>query len=384
MPVTISDTTITSSTANLRFSAAGFNYANLTSSGLIMNDFDGVMAYNFNDGALGGYRNKIINGKMDISQRGPSFTNPLGIFTLDRWVYSPSNSGAVSLTQDSTTVPSNEFQNNLSVTVTLADTSVAAGDYAAILQPIEGFLIRDLVGKTFTLSFWVYSNKTGVYGVSFRNADGTRSWVQAYTISSANVWEQKTITVIGGLTSTGSWNYSNALGLLLTFSLMTGTTFQTLSLGSWQTSNLVAPTTQVNFMDAVNNNFRITGVQLEIGDYRTSFEHRPYGIEFRMCQRYYQDVGTSGQNEFVYYQYNTSTSTFYTPYSFPVPMRVAPTPTVVGTWNFANLTAQPNGFSVSASYNAFRINVQPSAAGNIMLAQNSGSGSRITFNAELL
>jgi hypothetical protein len=165
---------------------------------------------------------------------------------------------------------------------------------------------------------------------------------------------------------------------------MAGTTYQTLTLGSWQTGNFTAPTSQVNFMDTVNNDFRITGVQLEPGPAVTPFEHRPYGIEFRMCQRYYQEVGTSGQNEFIYYQYNPSTSTFYTPYSLPVPMRVAPTPTVAGTWNFANLTAQPNGFSVSASYNAFRINVQPSAAGNISLAQNSGSGSRITFNAELM
>jgi hypothetical protein len=381
MPITLGDTTVSSS-ANISLRLNAIEYANITSSGVVVTDDIALAAYSFNRGPLGGFRNKIINGKMEISQRGSSFTSP-NTFNLDRWYYN-ANAGAATVSQLTDVPSSNEFQNSLAVLVNTADTSVAAGEYAAIIQPIEGYNIRDLIGKTFVVSFWVKSNRTGVYGVSLRNSGTDRSYVTILPIVTTNNWVKRAFTVIGGLPTDGTWNYNNGIGLYLTFTLMAGTTYQTLTLGSWQTGNFTAPTSQVNFMDTVNNDFRITGVQLEPGPAVTPFEHRPYGIEFRMCQRYYQEVGTSGQNEFIYYQYNPSTSTFYTPYSLPVPMRVAPTPTVAGTWNFANLTAQPNGFSVSASYNAFRINVQPSAAGNISLAQNSGSGSRITFNAELM
>jgi len=380
MPITIGNTNVRSS-ANITLGASGFSAANLTSTSLNMLPGFGINAYNFNDGALGGYRNKIINGKMEIAQRGTSSTSD---YAIDRWYFSRNNAGAGTVSQLTDVPTTNEFQNSLGLLVNTADTSVGSTDYAGIAYAIEGFDVRDLVGKTFTLSFWVKSSKTGNYNVSFRNVAGNRTYLGTYLVSVANTWQQRTITVQGGLPTDGTWDYGISIGLLLFFTLMVGATYQSLTFGSWQAGNFLGSTTHLNFFDAVNNDFRLTGVQLELGDRRTSFEHRPIGLEFRLCQRYYQEVGTAAQNEFIYYQYNTSLNTYYVPYSLPVPMRGSPVAGLPGTWNFANLAAQPNGFSVSASYQAFRINVTPSAAGNIMLAQNSGAGSRISFNSELL
>lgn len=382
MPITIGDTTITSS-ANINLSLTGGNYANVTTSGIVVDSGIGLGSYSFNNGPLGGFRNKIINGKMTVAQRGSSFA--AGGYTLDNWVNNYSHQGAHTVSQ-STDVPSNnEFLYSLRSTVNTADASVGITDYAGFTCPIEGYNIRELVGNTFTLSFWVRSSKTGTHSVSIRNIAGDRSYIMTYTINTANTWEYKSITLNEGLITAGTWNYTNVASLVLFFSYMTGSTYQTASPNTWLTGNFLAATGQVNVMDTIGNIFAITGVQLEPGPVATPFEHIPHGIEFRRCQRYFQEVGTSGLNEFIYYQYsNYYPTAFYVPYSFAVPMRVAPVAGIVGTWNFANLLAQPNGFSISASWNAFRINVAPNALNVVLLAQNSGSGSKITFTADLL
>ena len=242
-----------------------------------------------NTGQLGGHRNKIVNGKMTIAQRGTSIvggTSGATVYTLDRWTFNASAGPAVTVSQDTDVPSGGEFFSSLKVVVTTNDASIAAGDYAAIVQRIEGYSIRDLVGRTFTISFWVKSAKTGVHCVSFQNSAADRCYVMEYTISAANTWEKKILTVSNGLVTAGTWNYTNGMGLAVRFTLVSGTTYQAAA-NAWQTGNFLATSNQVNVIDTVSNVFSITGVQLEVGTVATPFEHLPPQIELALCQRYY-------------------------------------------------------------------------------------------------
>ena len=238
-------------------------------------------------GQLAGMRNKIINGKMEIAQRGTSFAAIAdGAYSVDRFKWDNTSAAVVTVSQQSDIPSGNEFQNSLRVAVTTADASIAAGDIANIQQSIEGYNARDLVGRTFTLSFWVRSSKTGTHCLAFRNSGTDRSYIAEYSVSAVNTWEQKVITISGGLTTAGTWNWTNGAGLQVRWILAAGSTFQTTA-NTWQTGNFLATANQVNCLDTVGNIFAITGVQLEVGSVATPFEHRPYGAELALCQRYY-------------------------------------------------------------------------------------------------
>lgn len=306
-----------------------------------------------NTGQLAGMRNKLINGKMDIAQRGTSFAAvTTGSYTLDRWSYNGvAGTSVVTVSQQSDVPGSNEFQNSLRLAVTTADTSIAAGENTTITQVIEGYNARDLIGKTFTLSFWVRSSKTGTHCIAFRNSGTDRSYVAEYTVNAANTWETKSITVSGGLITAGTWNWTNGAGLYMTFALACGTTFQTTA-GAWQTGNFLATSNQVNCLDSNTNIFAITGVQLEVGSVATPFEHRPYGAELALCQRYYvktYDVTLPPANASSNGQLGTiatSAGLAYVNFAFPVSMRVAPTTVTLynsttgaaGTWRDGGAT----------------------------------------------
>ena len=230
-------------------------------------------------------RNKIINGKMEIAQRGTSFAAiASGAYSLDRWIFGNTSAAVITASQQGDN-PTAEFQNSLRLAVTTADTSIAAADLCRISQRIEGFNARDLIGRTFVLSFWARSSKTGTHCVHFSNSGGDRSYVAEYTISTANTWEYKTIPVSGGLISAGAWDWANGNGLSVNFTLAAGSNFHTTA-GAWQTGNFLATANQVNCLDTVGNVFAITGVQLEVGSVATPFEHRPIGVELALCQRY--------------------------------------------------------------------------------------------------
>jgi len=234
-------------------------------------------------------RNKIINGKMEIAQRGTSFTLDSAKYMLDRWRGLNSTS-AILTAAKSTDTPSDEYNSSFALTVTTADASVAAGDFVTIGQAIEGYNVRDLIGRDFTLSFWVRSAKTGTHCVTFRNLGLDRTYVAEYTVNTADTWEKKTITVSAGLITAGTWDWENGYGLSAYWSLTAGTTYQTTA-NTWQTGNFFSTTNQVNVCDTVNNIFAITGVQLEAGSVATPFEHRSYANEQQLCRRYYQAWG---------------------------------------------------------------------------------------------
>jgi len=272
--------------------ATNFQHASAASPAIVL-AADGTAAASvssINGGALAGLRNRIMNGAMTLAQRGVSFPAiTSGTYTLDRWLWN--NIGSMVCTvSESSDVPNDTFINSLKVDVTTADASLAAGEYATILQPIEGVNVRDLIGTTFTLSFWVKSPKAGVHCVSFRNERTPlpdRSYVKEYTVVTANTWEYKTVTVVGGLITAGTWNWTNGLGLDVLFVLSAGTTWHTTA-DAWQIGNFLSTANQVNVMDNTANDFFITGVQLEPGTVATPFERRPQGLERVLCERYYE------------------------------------------------------------------------------------------------
>jgi len=278
---------------------------------------------------LFGFRNRIINGDMRIDQRNAGASSSTGTTgvqnysSLDRWAYVVSQSSKFTMQRNAGSVtPPAGFTNYLGCTSTAA-TSVGSGDYFNINQVIEGFNIADLDwgtanAKTITISFWVRSSLTGTFGGSLRNSDLNRSYPFTYTISSANTWEQKSITIPGE--TTGTWNTTNGHGIQLVFSLGMGSTFSGTA-GSWANTNFASATGATSVVGTNGATFYITGVQLEVGSVATPFERRPFGMELVLCQRYYQQIDYGNHNGGIaanWYQ-------FYI--AFPVVMRTDPTMT---------------------------------------------------------
>jgi hypothetical protein len=331
---------------------------------------------------LAGFKNRIINGKMDIAQRGTSFAAVgAGTYTLDRWRFSSNATSAVITVSQQSDVPSsNEFQNSLRLAVTTADTTIASTDQVTIQQRIEGYNVRDLIGRTFTLSFQVRSSKTGTHCVYLQNDAQDRSYVAEYTVSAANTWEKKSVTISGGLITAGTWNWTTGTGLLVGWTLAAGSSLQTTA-GAWQTGTLLATSAQVNCLDTIGNIFAITGVQIERGAVDTPFEHRPYGAELALCQRYYQLL-----NGFVGTCINATSVLVGS--VFQVAMRSAPTP---GATAVLAVTDSANSFtqsSISVSFSG------TSTGGRFTLANftgltslrpviDNGTAGQITLNSEL-
>jgi hypothetical protein len=269
-----------------------------------------------NGGPIAGSRNRIINGDCRIDQRA-SIVTTTGSYFTDRWVVYANTTGAYQCTQSG--VAPAGFTNSIFFDVTTADTSIGAGEFALISQTIEGLNTSDLSwgsasAQAITLSFWVNSTTTGTYYVSIRNSAGNRSYIAEYSVSSANTWERKTITVPGD--TSGTWLTTNGAGIILTFTFAAGSTYQTTA-GSWQAGNFLGTSNQVNLLASTANEIRITGVQLEPGSVATPFERRSYGAELALCQRYYQASGFLVNNA----------GSVYTNYFFKQTMRAVPTVT---------------------------------------------------------
>lgn len=233
-------------------------------------------------------RNKIVNGHPIVAQRGTSFAAPASAaYNLDMWQNLNTSAGVFTISQQTDVPSSNIFQSSLRLAVTTADASIAAGDLAVLRQWIEGYNVRDLIGQTFCVSFWVRSTKTGTHCLSLRNSGTDRSYILEYTVNTTNTWEYKTVVVSGGLITAGTWNWTNGQGLSVDFVLAAGTTYQGTA-GSWLSSNSYATSNQVNCLDSTSNIFAITGVQLELGGAASPFEQRPIAQEIALCQRYYE------------------------------------------------------------------------------------------------
>ncbi len=275
-------------------------------------------------------RNKIINGGMMIDQRnaGASVSLSSGAaYAADRWNTYEDTDATVSI-QQVVDAPSG-FLNSLKVTVTTADASVGASQFCVTRQMIEGNNVADLGWGTasaqpVTLSFWVKSTLTGVFGGAFHNSSHNRSYPFTYTISSANTWEQKTVTVAGD--TSGTWLTTNGVGIGVEFGLGVGSTYSGTS-NAWAGSTYFSATGSTNLVSTLNATWQITGVQLEKGTTATAFEQRLYGTELALCQRYYTRF-----NHFYFRTYQTSGAYAGQTMTMPVVMRASPTLTKAGTW----------------------------------------------------
>ena len=237
-------------------------------------------------------RNLIINGAMQVAQRGGSATtvsSSTETFSVDRFFGRGVGSAGVFTVEQSTTSPEG-FSNSSKVTVTTADSSIGATNAYQFTQRIEGQNSYWLdwgnsSAKTATLSFYVRSSLTGTFGGCIRNSAFNRFHPFSYTISSADTWERKTVVVSGD--TTGTWLTTNGIGVEVAFSLGAGSS-RLNTAGSWTASTSEGASGQVNLISTNSSTWYITGVQLELGSQATPFEHRSYGDELARCKRYFE------------------------------------------------------------------------------------------------
>jgi hypothetical protein len=237
-------------------------------------------------------RNRIINGDMVIDQRNAgaliTLTSAAAIWVVDRTESYANTDGTVTA-QRVTDAPTG-FVNSLRHTTTVADSSLSANQRVQVVQKIEGFNVADFgLGTTnavtFTVSFWVKSSLTGTFGGSIMNSGYTRAYPFNYTITSANTWERKTVTIPGD--TSGTWLTNNGVGLILCFALGVGSSFSGTA-NTWQANEILAPTGSVSVVGTLNATWQVTGVQLELGTSATPFERRQFGTELQLCQRYFE------------------------------------------------------------------------------------------------
>ena len=338
-----------------------------------------------------GFKNRIINPGMVIDQRnaGASITpSGTGQYTVDRWLSWEDTDGTATV-QRSTTAPAG-FTNSLLFTVGTADATLAATQYAALAQWIEGFNVADFGwgtanAQTVTLSFWVRSSVTGTFGGAFRNNANDRNYAYTYTISSANTWEYKTVTVPGD--TSGTWTTDNSAGIKISWGLGVGSTYSGTA-GAWTGGVLlISASGATNLMATAGATFYLTGVQLERGSNATSFEFRDYGRELALCYRYAWNFSSALSSNGAFLRYlttrNTSTTAVAGTLILPVEMRVTPTLTTTGT--ASNYAVIHTGGTTACSAvpaiggdgsSRFSVNLEASVASGL----TSGQGSQLMSN----
>ena len=331
--------------------------------------------------------NMVINGGMIISQRyytneftpSPSPTN--NRFTLDMMRYDMSQSSKFKV-QQVTDSPAG-FSHSMKVTSLSAYTS-GTSDYFLLQNFIEGLNCARLGwgtsdAQTVTLSFYVKSSIEGVHACGIRNKDYNRSKTETYTINNANTWEYKTVTFTGD--TSGSWNTDRNSGLKINFDIGSGSGFEAASTGTWLATNDFITSNSVKIVGTNGATWYITGLQLQVGDIATPFEHRDYEDEIRRCERYYQNsfsygnipgTSTDYADSVITTSWTDSNIPFANP--FKVEMRVAPT-----------VTLRPRGSTTTGRVNHGGSDVVASAqqigTKNIAYIANTGGSSAGQFNA---
>jgi len=301
---------------------------------VIIDGTNGItQAGEFNSDSSFGFKNRIINGAMVLDQRnaGASGTGANN-YTVDRWAYFGTQASKGTWQQNAGAVtPPTGFTNYLGFTSSSAY-SVLSSDLFEFYQFIEGYNVADLGfgtanAKTVTVSFWVRSSGLSypaTFGGGLTNDGSTRNYPFTYTISSANTWEQKSVTIAGD--TTGTWLTTNGKGVGLILNLGAGSDFSTTA-NAWNgTANKFSATGATSVVGTNGATFYITGVQLEVGSTATSFDYRPYGTELALCQRYYYKVKASGNSySNLGTGFNTATTTANFMVFFPVTLRIRPT-----------------------------------------------------------
>jgi hypothetical protein len=337
-------------------------------------------------------KNRIINGDMRIDQRnaGASVTPTASAYTLDRWRAALTVSSKYSV-QQSSTAPTG-FVNSLLVT-SLAATALSGTTNYSIQQFIEGYNTSDLDfgtanAKTVTLSFWVRSSLTGTFSGALSNSALDRSYPFSYTISVANTWEYKTVTIAGD--TSGTWLTTNGVGIRLFIDLGSGSDRQGTA-GAWASADYRAVTGATSLVATNGATLYITGVQLEQNTSATPFERRLFNAELASCQRYFQKLGTGTVADIVIgsgISGGSTTAAIYVKYD--TPMRAAPTATqssLVIT-DAVNYNAAVTSISINASSSACRLSATCSGGGmtqyrTALLSQTVSGTGYLDLSAEL-
>lgn len=357
----------------------------------------GTMAYQDYDKVApilkGGRRNMIINGDMQVAQRGTTATGN-NVYSVDRWENIENTDGATTISQqsDGPYTADGHFKYYLQVNVDTADTSLGAAQWSSVFYKVEGYDF-DPAGygnsqaKTLTLSFWHCHSVKGTYSVSMRNDGGgsNRNFVFDYTQDVAGVWQKTIITFPGD--AGGTWTETNTAALSIMFTFAQGSSYATSTLNQWFTGTYYHASTNIdNMMATTNAKFRLTGVQLELGNIATPFEHRSYGEELALCQRYYE---VFRQNDFYggdgYNTITTSTSNgsnIYGQFTFKTVKRARPSAGVksgtkfraFGNGSYLNLDAT-EFYSPGTEAVRIRVNTSGFSAGEAACLEFDGGNS---------
>ena len=336
-------------------------------------------------------RNLIINGAMTVAQRGTSFTG-FGAavnYGIDRFANYHSSDGAFTISQETSVVP-DDFTHALKIQTTTADSSIAAGQRLILVTRCEGNVVSQLnwgtsAAKTVTLSFYVRSSITGTHGGAFGNGSDDRNYPFTYTINSTDTWERKTITVAGD--TSGTWATDTGRSLQVVWGLGVGSTYSGTA-GAWASGDINSATgATTGVLGTLNATWYLTGVQLEVGETATPFEHRSYGDELALCQRYFavlQDTTAAYAGGFGFCNSTTKTKV-----CFPLGVALRANPTVNVT--AATIDIRNNATNTAAS----SVSAAIAQGTNLYLDVNAASGlatnhacaidpkQNMTFDAEL-
>ena len=313
---------------------------------ITVNNTDGTCTANITNNLSN--RNKVINGEFLVNQRGNSTNGSnSGYFGPDRFKWRDINSSSVFTINQSTDTPDG-FAFSYHADCTTADASFSGNEFISIQHKLEGQNLQDFAKGTssaeqYTLSFHVKSDVTGTYVVAFQDTDNNRMCCATYTVSSADTWEKKTITIPAD--TTGAFNNDANESLMISWCLGAGTDYTSGTLqtvwGADVSANTFAGQT-ANVGSSTDNDFRLTGVQLEVGSVATDFEHKSFAQDLALCQRYFFkfDIFAGNTKNFVAAYGNTyGQIDVY----FPVTMRTSPSGSLEdisgvqefrgGTWN---------------------------------------------------
>jgi hypothetical protein len=331
------------------------------------------------------FKNRIINGDCRIDQRNAGAAKTDEGYLVDRWRVWRNQTYSI---QQSTDAPTG-FSNSLAIT----KTSTTQSTFAYLIQYIEGFNFANMLfgtanAKTVTLSFWVKSSVTGTFSAGIVNSASNRTYPATYTISAANTWEQKSVTIAGDTSGTwvGSTN-GNGAGVWFNFGASGSGTAN-----AWNAADATSGVTGNANLGTTNGaTWYVTGVQLEVGTQATSFEYRQYGTELALCQRYYWQAATGATKELCMGGYYTSAQISMV-MNMPVPMRTGPTISqTTGTDyytiyrngagdGFNSLTIENAGVTMVSLFNETQIS---GTAGQTGLVRTTSASSSLGFNAEL-
>tara|TARA_B100001989_G_scaffold226528_1_gene182196 strand:- start:530 stop:1762 length:1233 start_codon:yes stop_codon:yes gene_type:complete len=349
----------TNGTQVMTFDTTGKISSNVSSTGNITTTGT-VNTPSINSGQIGGRRNIIINGAMQIFQRGTSLNQSAGTNTYthsaDRFRYEEGIEQWAGTMSQSTDTPANEqFQYSLKTLTTATETAIDADDFLQHTYYVEvndgariGFGKSSC--KVSTLSFYVKSSVAGLYGIGISNHDGSQTLPLNYTINSADTWEKKTLTVPAR--TSGTWETTgNAKLMGIRFCMgRTGSSYSNGTAGSWSDDSGWAKLNSNNqssiadWSRTASSEFYLTGVQYEVGEQATPFEHKSFGEELALCQRYFFQINGTGTEYATMssgQMYQTTTYLGY--FQTPVPMRTRPSFSLNNSLSNSNFSVVTGG-----------------------------------------